>query len=62
MKKFILLTLISFILVSCNPMMHVVGSGMRKMNIKQNKYSAKKPYVKHKKYYRYESESELESD
>jgi hypothetical protein len=46
MKKFILLTLISFILVSCNPMMHVVGSGMRKMNIKQNKYSAKKPYVK----------------
>jgi hypothetical protein len=46
MKKFIILILISFIFVSCNPMMNVVGSGMRKMNVKQNKYSAKKPYVK----------------
>ena len=46
MKKFIILILISFIFVSCNPKMHVVGSGMRKMNVKQNKYSAKKPYVK----------------
>ena len=36
----------SFLFVSCNPMLHVVGSGMKKMNTKHNKYSAKKPYIK----------------
>jgi hypothetical protein len=46
MKKIILLTLTSLIFISCNPMLHVIGNGMRKMNIKQNKYSAKKPYIK----------------
>jgi hypothetical protein len=46
MKKIILFTLISTIFISCNPMLHVIGHGMRKMNIKQNKYSVKKPYIK----------------
>jgi hypothetical protein len=46
MKKIILLTLTSLIFISCNPMLHVIGNGMRKMNIKQNKYSSKKPYIK----------------
>lgn len=37
MKKLIIL-IISFYLVSCNPRMHIIGSGMRHHNLSQNKY------------------------
>lgn len=46
MKKILILLLVSFIFSSCNPMMHIVGAGMRKFNTSQNKYSKSNPYYK----------------
>jgi hypothetical protein len=38
MKKIISLFLITLILSSCNPRLHIIGSGMRHHNLSQNKY------------------------
>lgn len=45
MRKIIII-LLAILLVSCNPIMHIVGSGMRKFNTSQNKYNKKNPYYK----------------
>lgn len=37
-----LLLLLGLMLTSCNPKMHIVGSGMRYHNLSQNKYQPKK--------------------
>lgn len=47
MRKLIIF-LMAILLVSCNPVMHIVGFGMRKFNTSQNKYSKKNPYIKNK--------------
>lgn len=44
MRKIIVLLLAIF-LVSCNPAMHIIGSGMRKFNTSQNKYNKNRPYI-----------------
>jgi len=33
---------------SCSPKMHLIGVGMRALNMSQNKYSKKNPYLKTK--------------
>jgi hypothetical protein len=38
MKNLIPLVIISLFLMSCNPMLHIYGAGMRHHNLSQNKY------------------------
>jgi hypothetical protein len=45
-------SIVAFILmtnVSCSPKMHLVGMGMRQINISQNKYSKYNPYYETRK-------------
>jgi hypothetical protein len=35
-----------FNLIACSPKTHLIGLGMRKFNLSQNKYSKKNPYIK----------------
>lgn len=42
MKRLIFLFVVSYFLVSCNPKLHVIGSGMRYHNLSQNKYQPNK--------------------
>lgn len=42
MIKKLIIVVISFLLCSCNPKMHIVGVGMRHHNLSQNKYQPKK--------------------
>ncbi len=46
MKKIFLFLFVMIVLTSCNPMMHIIGVGMRKFNTSQNKYSKSNPYYK----------------
>ncbi len=47
MKRLIIF-LLSFTLISCNPRLHIIGAGMRHHNLSQNKYQ---PNKKRKKVY-----------
>lgn len=44
--KRLIIGFLALTLISCNPIMHAVGLGMRKVNTSQNKYSKKNPYIK----------------
>lgn len=45
----ILFIILIFFMSSCSPKMHLIGVGMRKFNMSQNKYTPNKPYIKNTK-------------
>jgi hypothetical protein len=42
MKRLVITIFVFFIFVSCNPKLHIIGSGMRHHNLSQNKYQPNK--------------------
>jgi len=48
LKLSLIYLLLIYINYSCSPKMHLIGAGMRALNISQNKYSKKNPYIKTK--------------
>ena len=47
--KIIYISIMSLIVIlnlSCSPKMHLIGMGMRQVNVSQNKYSKYNPYIK----------------
>ncbi len=47
-KKFFFVIFI-LLFYSCSPKMHIVGAGMRKFNLSQNKYKPQKNEYNHRK-------------
>ena len=43
------MSLIVILNLSCSPKMHLIGMGMRQINVSQNKYSKYNPYTETKK-------------